>query len=311
MAVPNLGQIVAVSFAAIVADKRKPANQWAESSLMREFEKGGFIVRQSLGAKIEAPIDFQRNPGTVIQATDLQPLSLTKTEVIDTASYDIAEVTAPIVWSNKDEVMNPTENQKVDLVGNLVTNALDSHDDILETAFFASSTNGFLGLPTHIDATNGQGSDGSIDAGANAFWRNQLSTYVDDTDIEAGFTTVWNACAKGSGSKLLPTLMASDGPTNALFEGTQQALQRYGGQDMKAGANSIMFKTAKYVFSQYGNTKVYFMNPKNLKLVVSKESFRERLDTQPLANANGYFSRIYSAMQLITNNRSRLGVAHT
>ena len=305
----SISQLVAVSYPLVLAENRKPSNQWSESSFMQQLEKAGAIVHKSLGATIEAPLDYQRNPGTVIQAVELQALSMTKTEVITSASYDIAEVTAPILWSKKDEATNSAENQKVALVASLITNAIDSHDDILEQQIFATSTNGFLGLKTHALST-GLGSDGGIDASTFTFWRNQQATYVDDTDIEATFTTVFNACSKGSGAKLKPTLMVSDAATNALFEGTQQALQRYDSQDLKAGFKSIMFKTATYVFSQYGDTNVYFLNPKNFNLVVSKEFWRDRDDTQVLENANGYVSKVYSAVQTVTNNRSRLGVAH-
>jgi hypothetical protein len=310
----TIGQIAAVSFPAIVAEKRKPANQWEESALMHEMERQGMLKKQSLGATIEAPLDYQRNPGTVIQSTELQPLSLTKTEVITSASYAIAEVTAPVVWSKKDEVSNPSENQKIALVGALVSNGLDSHDDILETAFFALSTNGMLGLKTLIPFVNTSPSCGGIDPSGNSFWRNQTNTYVDDTDIESAFTTTWNQCAKGSGSKLMPTLMVSDAPTQALFEGTQQANQRYvDTQDLKAGFKILAFKTARYVFSQAaGNSgAVYFANPKNLNLLCSKEYFRDKGDTQEIENANGFTFKIYSALQLITNNRSRLGIAGT
>ncbi len=258
----TIGQIAAVSYPAVLAEMRKAANQWAESALMRELEDQGAIERRSLGSTIEAPLDYQRNPGTVIQATDLQPLSMTKTEVLTAASYDIAEITAPIVWSKKDEVMNPSENQKIALVKSLLTNGIDSHDDILEQSLFLTSTNGFLGLLTHCP-TNGQGSDGGIDSALNVMWRSQSATYVDDTDIEAAFTTVWNSCAKGSGSKLLPTLIASDGATQALFEGTQQALQRWSNtNELNAGFKKLKFKNANYVFSQYGTTTAYFLNRK-------------------------------------------------
>ncbi len=306
----TISQIAAVSYPAVLAEMRKAANQWAESALMRELEKQGAIERKSLGSTIEAPLDYQRNPGTVIQATDLQPLSTTKTEVITAASYDIAEITAPITWSKKDEVMNPSENQKIALVKALLENGINSHDDIIEQSLFLTSTNGFLGLLTHI-TTAGTGSDGGIDSGVNTWWRNQTATYVDDTDIEAAFTTVWNACAKGSGSKLLPTLIVSDGATQALFEGTQQALQRWSNTDeLKAGFKSFMFKNAKYVFSPYGTTTAFFLNPKNFSLIVSKEYFRDKSDTQELQNANGFTTRIYSAAQTVTNNRSRIGCAH-
>lgn len=306
----TIGQIAAVSYPAVLAEMRRAANQWSESAFMRELERQGAIERKSLGATIEAPLDYRRNPGTAILATDLQTTSLAKTEVITAASYDIAEVSVPIVWSKKDEVQNPSENQKIALVKSLLENGITSHDDIIEQSLFLTSTNGFLGLLTHAP-TNGQGIDGGIDSGTETFWRNQNSTYVDDTDIESAFTSVWNACAKGSGSKLMPTLMVSDGATQALFEGTQQAQQRYVDSDeLKAGFKILAFKTSRYVFSQYGTTTVYFLNAKNFNLVASKEYFRDKGDTQEIPNANGYVTKVYSALQSVTNNKSRLGCAH-
>lgn len=307
---PSISQILAVSYAAVVNESNQPANQWAESAFLHELERQGGIKRVSLGPTIEATLDWQRNPNAVFQATDLQPVSLTKTDVLSAASYNVAELTAPMVWSKKDEAENPSENQKVALVKSIIQNGLETHDDMLEQAFFTASTNGFLGLPTHM-SDNGQGSDGGIDAGTETFWRSQQSIYVDDTDIESAFTSTWNACAKGSGSKLLPTLMVSGGTTQALFEGTQQANQRYvDSQELKAGFKILAFKTARYVFSQYGGTRVFFMNTRNHQLVVSREYYKDRGDTQEIPNANGFVSKIYSALQFITNNRSRGGVAH-
>ena len=307
---PSISQIIAVSYPAVLNEMRKAANQWAESAFMRELERQGAIKRESLGSTIEHTLDYQRNPGTQISAIGLSPIALTETEVFTAASYDISEITAPLVWSKKTEVQNPTENQKIAFVKGLLENGINSHDDIIEQALFAVSTNGFLGLGTHVTAT-GLGSDGGIDSTVNTFWRNQQSTYVDDTDIEAAFTTVWNACAKGSGSKLMPTLMVSDGETQALFEGTQQALQRYvDSEELKAGFKILGFKTSRYVFSQYGDSNVYFLNPKNFNVVVSKQYFRDLGETEPIPNANGFVRKVYSAGNTTTNNRSRLGVAH-
>ncbi len=72
----------------------------------------------------------------------------------------------------------------------------------------------------------------------------------------------------------------------------------------------MQFKNAEYVYSQFGSTSVFFMNPKNLKMVVSKLYFRDRSDTMPLPNQNGFTSLVYTAGQLITNNKSRLAVVH-
>lgn len=305
-----ISQIVAASYPKVLAEMRKAANQWSESAFMRALEKHGGIKYEDLGPTIEAPLDYQRNPGTAFLSTELQEVSMSKTEVVTAASYVPAELSVPILWSRRDEALNPSSNQKIALVKTLLENAINSHDDIIEQSLFLTSTSGFLGLLTHVP-TNGQGSDGGIDAATYLFWRNQQATYTDDTDIEASFTTVFNACAKGSGAKLLPTIMVSDGATNALFEGTQQSLQRWSNTDeAKAGFKSLKFKNADYVFSQYGTTTVYFLNPKNFQLVVSKGNFRDRGDTQELQNANGYVSKIYSALQTVTNNKSRLGCVH-
>lgn len=307
----TISQLVAISFPEVLNTNRTPENQWAENAFLREAERQGMIEYRDLGEHIEATLDYQSNPATVVQATDLQPLSLTKTEVLTAASYDVAEIVAPFTWSRKDEVRNPTKNQKVRFTAALIENAIQSHDDKLEQAIFATSTNGLLGLNTHA-TTAGTGSDGGIDSGTNTFWRNQQQTYIDDTDIESGATVLYNQCAKGSGSKMVPTFGASDATTQALFEGTQQAFQRWVDTDeLKAGFRTIGFKTIRWIFSQYGNTKVYFLNPKNFKIVVSRGNFRDRDETIPLQDATGWTSRVYSALQTIVNNRSRIGVLHT
>jgi hypothetical protein len=304
----TIGQTIAMSYNAVLNGKRAE-NQWSESAFLRALEAAGGIRREDLGAQIEVTLDYQANPNGIITATDLATVSLNKTEILTAAVFDISEIIEPITWSTKDEVMNSGRNKKVDRATVLMENGIESHDDKVERALLTTTTGGFLGLGTHVTAA-GTGSDGGIDSGTNAFWRNQQATYADDTDIEAAFTTVYNACAKGSGSTLVPTIMVSDGATQAIFEGTQQALQRWESQDLKAGFKALMFKTAKYVFSQYGTTSVYFINTKNFNAVVSKGHFRERQDVGLLENAAGSTMRIYTAGQSVTNNRSRLGVAH-
>jgi hypothetical protein len=308
----TIGQIAAVSYPAVLAEKRKAANQWEESAFLNAFEEQGGIERKSLGTQIEAPLDYRANPNGGFQVTDLAPFSLNKTEVVTSAVYDIAEIVYPVVWSNKDEVQNPSENQKIALVAQLLSNGISSHDDLIEQAFFyTTTTNSFVPLLVHM-ATAGTGSDGGIDSGTETWWGNKQATYVDDTDIEAAMTSAYNAASKGTGAKLKPTLAVSDGATNAIFEGTQQALQRWDkSQTLKAGFTSIMFKTMNYVFSQYGTSNIFMVNPMNLKLVVSKEYFRDRRETTPIPNATGYSTVIYSALNLVTNNRSRLAVVHT
>jgi len=309
----TIGQMAAVSYPAVVAEMRKAANQWTSNGLLREMERQGAIKHKSFGPTIEAPLDYQANPGTEFLVTELTPVSLTKTEVVTSASFTPAELSVPVVWSKRDEVQNPTENQKIALTKQLLENGINSHDDKIENVLFATSAlNGMNTLYVYF-TIDGLTSTGGIDPSVNTWWKNNHNIYVDDTDIEAAMTTTWNQCAKSSGDMHAPSIIVSDSAQQALFEGTQQANQRWVDTDeLKAGFRVLGFKTARYVYSQYGNTtRAWMFNPKSVFLAVSKEYFRDKGETQEIQNANGFTFKIYSAMQLIVNNRSRVGVFYT
>lgn len=290
-------------------EKRKPENQFAESALLREFERQGGIDHVSFGPTLEITLDYKRNPGTDFLATDMTATSQVKTDVITAASYTPAELSVPVVWSKGDDAKNPSENQKIVLVKSLSGNGIDSHDDALEEAMFATTTDGFTGVATIIP-TSGQGTVGGIDAGTELWWRNPTGSYaLDGSDMEAILTTYWNSAAKGSGSALAPKILFSGATPHATFESTQQPFQRYvDSTEMNAGFKVLAFKSARYVFSQYGGSKVYGANPKSLILKVSKQYFRDKGETQEFQNANAFGFKIYSALQLVTSNKSRLFV---
>jgi len=276
---------------------------------LKELERLGSIVHRSLGPTIEATLDYRRNPDAGFLAYDLEPTATTKTEVITAASYTPVPISVPYVWTKMEEVMNPTENQKIALVKSKATNAVESHDELIEEAIFATSTQGFLGLATIIPTT-GQGTVGGIDASLETWWRNSADTYeADGSDIEAVFTEVWNNASKGSGATLSPKGMVSGSEPHALYESQLTPLIRY--QDLGTGDSGfkvLAFKTARYVFSQFGGTKVYFHNPKSLNIVVSKQYFRDLGPTINLQNGEGFKRSIFSALQTVTDNKSRLAV---
>lgn len=306
----TISQIAAVSYPAVLADMRKAANQWSEAAFMRALEKGGYIDRRSLGATIECPIDYRRNPGSDFLATDLTPVSLAKTEVLSAASYAIAELSIPVTWSKGDDAKNPAENQKIAFVKGLLENGISSHDDMIEEALFTTSTDGFLGMATIIP-TSGQGTVGGIGADVETMWRNPADTYLaDGSDIEAVLEELFNTAGKGSGSGMTPKLLVSGAEAQALFTSTQIGNQRFQNtNDLEAGFKTVAFKTAAWVYSQYGDDKIYGLNPRAFKLVVSKQYFRDKGETREFDDANGFGFKIYSALQTVTNNKSRLFVA--
>jgi hypothetical protein len=307
----SIEQIVAVSYPAVLAEMRKAANQWTENAALREAERQGVIDRVSLGPTIECPLDYRVNPDTAVLAGDQDEASLVKTDVLTSASYSVAQISVPVVWTKGDEAKNPTENQKIALVKQLLENGINSHDDLIEQLIFTSSTAGgdeFNGLDNLVSAS-GTGTVGGIDASVETWWKNYADTYVDASDIEATFTTAFNKAMKGSGSTLAPKFMISGTAPHVLYESGLQTLQRFIDKDEADGGFKVLaFKNARYVFSQYGGTKVYFLNPKNYNIVVSRQYFRDKGNTIEIPAQNAFVFKIYSALQAVTNNRSRLAV---
>lgn len=299
-----IGQILAASYPAVIA--KRPANQWAESSLMRTLQKFGFIKPIAMGETIEATLDYRANPGAQVLATDMAPTSSTKTEILTAASYTPAAISVPIVWSKQDEARN--EDAKVELVTSLIDNGLASHDDLIEKTLFAGA-NGLIGFDTLI-TNDGTGTIGGINAATDVFWKNKFGDYTGASDLVAVMTSVWNKCVKGTGSPMTPKVLVSDAATQATFEGTQQGQQRYvDTNELNAGFVVLAFKSASYVFSPYGTASIYFLNPKNYQVRTSKSMYRFKEKEAPLENAEGYKTSIFSVLQAITDNRSRLGVA--
>lgn len=309
----TIDQIVAVSYPAVLAEMRKASNQWVENAALRELERQGCIKRVSLGDHIEAPLDYRPNPDTAILANDQDTASLVKTDVVTAASYDIAQLSVPVTWTKGDDAKNPTENQKISLAKQLLENGINSHDDQIERCIFTTSSSGGVelnGLDTLVP-DSGQGTPGGIDASTETFWRNYSDEYNDVTDIEAAMTAAFNAAMKGSGSELAPKVLVSGVDPHTLYESQLQTLQRFVDvSEADAGFKTLAFKTARYVFSHYGDDHIYFLNPKSYNLVVSKQYFRDKGNTQEINDQNAFRFFIYSALQAVTNNKSRLAVLH-
>lgn len=310
----NISNIIAATYNAVLTKSRTAENQWAENSVMRFIEKMGGLERRSLGPNIEETLDWQMNQEAGFTSNDMAQFDLSqKTEFLTAARYDVAELTAPIKWSKKDEVQNPSENQKVDYVKGAIKNALTTHDALIEQGLATTSTNGFLGFRSFMD-DSGTPNVGGINASSELPWRNQALTgssgyAADGSDIDAKMTTIWNSIIKGTGSPYTPKLVISGATPHALVESGMQAQQRYEDtSEANRGFKALTVKDARYIFSQYFGTRIFFWNPEVLRIVVSKEYFRDKSETIPMADRNAFIVQIYSALQLVGKNNSRCGV---
>lgn len=309
----SIKDILSASYDAVLAENGKAANQWEESAFLRALNRQGFIKRMDLGATIETPLDYQINAGAEFLATDITATSLSKTSILGSASYSVAEVSVPIVWTKKDEATNPSKNQKVAYVKTLIENGLKSHDDVIEAGLVAAAaTDGFESFLTMM-TNDGTGTIGGIVSGTDTMWKNQFKDYTDASVLLADLRTLFNSCAKGTGSATQPTLIATSSSGFGVYEGKLVANQRFNNsREASGGFENLKFADADVVFShKYTGTSYFMLNPKAINLVVSKSHYRLKGEVNEVDAANAFVTKIYSAVQLVTSNRSRLGVAFT
>ena len=303
---PDISQILASSYPAVLNDSGKAANHFAENALLSLMKKKGAIKTEPFGTVLEHTLDYQRSPGAEFIATDIGGTSLAKTETITAAQYDPGQIIVPVTWTFADEAKNPSVNQKINFVTQLIEGALTSHDDLVEEALFAASTNGFLGLPG-LFPSSGQGTVGGINAATDAWWRHYSTTYLGaGTDLVAKLTAATKAAAKGSGGAM-PDIIVSGDAAHTLYEGTQQGLIRYENvESANAGFKTLMFGPATFIFSQYGSdTAIHGFNSKFVKLRMAKGASRRMGDKVELQGQPAYTQKMYTMLQLTTNNKSR------
>lgn len=303
---PTISQIFAASYAAVQDERKKATNQWEGSAFLQELERQKAIKRIAFGTTIDHTLDYQRNPGADFLAADNTTVSLAKVEVLTAAQFDTdGQLSVPVVWFKADDARNPSENQKIAFVKALHENADASHDDLIEEALFAVSTDGFLGLQT-IVPDSGQGTVGGIDAGSDVWWRNYSAAYASaGTDIEAQLTAAFNDVSRGSGG-MQPKIIVSDSGAQALYEAGLQTQVRYiDSRDGDVGFKTLAFKTARWVFSQYANSRIYGLHPKTFRVNVSKDAYKLKGDVIEIPNAHGYVCKIYSMLQTTTPEKNR------
>lgn len=307
----DIEQIAAAAYPAVLAERKKPANQWAENAALRELERQGCMKALDYGENIEVPLDYRQNPDGGVMASDQEQSTLLKTEVITSAVYDIAQISYWVTWTKGDDAKTPNVNEKIDFTGSLLENGIQSHDDLLEQCIFTTSAAGGVevnGLDVLVP-DSGQGSPGGINAAVETFWQNFSDTYTDSTDIEAALTEAYNTAAKGSGASLSPKFILSGPDAQATYEAALQAFQRFVNKDEADGGFKVLaFKNCRWVFSQYGDDHIYLLNPKNYQFTYSKKYFRDKGTTERTNGQNSFNFPIYSAVQALTNNKSRLAV---
>ena len=137
----------------------------------------GFMESMDYGETIEVPLDYRKNPDTAVLVADQDTAALVNTEILTSASYTHAQLNVPVIWTQNEEVSNPTRTQKVNITKQKLTNGVNSHDDEQEGTIFTSSTAGGTEINGLNDLVNtaGTGTVGGIDASVETWWQNKFN----------------------------------------------------------------------------------------------------------------------------------------
>jgi hypothetical protein len=308
----NLSQIVASTFNTVQKDRGKAANQWSESAFLNYLKKKDGIKEVPGGPQLELTLDFQANTGADFLATDSTTTGTSKTTVLDAATYDWGKLVIPINWTFSDEFLNADANRKVDLVASIVDNAKATHDQTIETGFFAATaTDGFESLNTML-TEDGTGTFGNIVSGTETWWKNQFKDYTDGSTLLADMRTLYNSCSKGTGGSE-PNVIATSSTQYGLYESKLTPNQRFEDPNVAVGGfRALKFANADVVYSSaYSGDSFYFINTRFSKLYVVRGAYAQAREAIEHINAAMMNMKIFSLVQFATNNRSRIGVLFT
>lgn len=104
----TIAQLFTIAFPAVLNEYRK-GKPWADPELnYLTLNTDRLKIMRIAGAQVEIPMD--PGPNKVV---------------------NVSQISAPCVWVDADDLANPRENQKIDLVKRLIENVIRSHDSLI------------------------------------------------------------------------------------------------------------------------------------------------------------------------------------
>jgi hypothetical protein len=302
---PNFDEILATTVANYVP--KLEDNVFSARPLVFFLKEAGQVRPIGGGEKIVVPLIYAQN-STAGSYSGYDILPTTPQDGISAAEYDWKQFAASISISGREERINSSEEQIIDLLEAKVMQAEESIYEAMDEMFLDDGTGNsgkdWNGLKNLV-AQNAS-SVGGIDPSTETWWRSKIDTTAEVLSISK-MTTQYNNQSVGNDQ---PSCILT---TQTLFEKYESLLQpqlRY--TDTKvadAGFQNLMFKGAPVTYDTYVDSGyMYFLNPKYLKLVGHKD---EWFTTTPFVrpeNQNARYAQILVMGELTVSNRARQGV---
>ncbi len=320
MSDPNIGQVAAVAWEAVMSDGPTD-NIFTSQALLYLFGEQGFKEDASGGRLFEETVEYATNT-TFKSYGELEQLDTTRIDVFDAARYEQKIFAGTVVFSDLEELRNAVENRKIDVIKSKLKNGSNSATEVLDGMLFGDGTgnNGkdFDGLAKVVSSTPTTGTVGGINAAVFTFWRNRqnsgakTSTIYDN--LRSATTTTYNQCSLG-GTERVPTGVVSDRATFEGYEGLLVAIERLYRENAKNDGDiafindAIAFKGKPWVYDEQATANtVYLLNNNFLKVAYLKGGWMKMKDPVEPANQLAVVHRVLTVGNMTASARRHLGV---
>lgn len=290
-----------------VSGKNMLYNRLLKRNKMRREVGGGY--------KIVQPLEFAEN-GSFQRYSGLDPLNIELNETMTAAEYDWVQSAVSVVASGRDLRANSGKAQIINLMKSRTKGALHTAANNMSIDLYStgSLTNQMGGLG-HIIQTNGQGTVGGIPSATYTFWRNKFKeaagTGPSYTDLKADMHALWLDTANGTD---VVDLVLSTQDLYSVYWDQLSDVQRYRAlDDVPDTFQALKFQGADVVYDNNSNftatgEKMFFVNTNHIELVYHPDANWTPLEETRPVNQDGAIVTMIWQGQLITDNRSRLGV---
>ena len=319
MAVPNLGQTVAMAWEAHVGTSPQD-NIHNDYWLFNQLSEGKSFQEIDGGRTINGPIEYALNT-TVKSYSDTEAIDTTRIDVFDEYQYVWKEYAGTVVMSELEKAKNQGEGRKFNLLEAKLENLKNSFKKKLNDDFYSDGTGNnskdMGGLALICSATPTTGTVGGINRATFTFWRNQQASGVQTSsafdNLRATMRTQYNNASAGLDS-LHPDYAVT---TQTVLEGYEALLiaNERVPEKTKSTANAgfknswFMFKDIPVSYDRACPTGLmYLLNYRNLQLAYLKGEWMKGFPAIEPANQTIEVFKVITQANLFSNNPRRLAV---
>lgn len=265
-----------------------------------------------------------KSPGEEENVSGYDTLSIGPSDVMTSANYAWKQVALNVTASGMEIRSNSGKYQLLDLVKNRIENALMTFGNNMSSDLYSdgTATNQINGLQALVSDA-GTGTVGGIVSGTYTWWKNIVQSNaaplqggagvtISKTTIQTQMNNLWMELTRGNDT---PDIIVASNDYFNYYEESLTDLKRYLEDDKaQGGFLGLKYKTAD-VFHDGGgkgggipSAHMYFLNTNYLELCVHRDANLKQMEEKTAVNQDAAVIPFIWMGNMVTSNRSLLGV---